>query len=306
MGHEVCTLGQIHPGEPSSTSGRAMTMAWTLLSNGRPRPTERRTLARARRFQPDAILALTADFHSETVADLSALCSGRCVLWWGDAPANSRRWGILDPGWTAVFLKDRDAVRKLRMAGRNAILLHEAMNPTWHRPVADRSHDSVAVVGNSYAYRQALVLRLMGNGVSVELFGPRPPWWADTRILATHKKVYLTREAKSRVFGEAMACLNTFSLAEGNSLNCRAFEIAGAAGLQFIEYRPAIEECFDPGRELLTFSHYEELLDHVNRARAAPRDMNAIRQAGARRALAEHTYEQRLARVLETLDGRAR
>ena len=49
------------------------------------------------------------------------------------------------------------------------------------------------------------------------------------------------------MFGEALACLNSFSPAEGDSLNCRAFEVAGAAGLQLIEDRPAIRECFDPG-----------------------------------------------------------
>jgi len=98
-----------------------------------------------------------------------------------------------------------------------------------------------------------------------------------------------------------MVCLNTFDLAEGDSLNCRAFEIAGAGGLQFIEHRQAVEECFEPGRELIVFKTYEELLDNINRARKWPAEMAHVREAGARRALAQHTYRHRLNVILENL-----
>ena len=79
------------------------------------------------------------------------------------------------------------------------------------------------------------------------------------------------------------------------------FEAAGAAGLQLIEYRPVIEECFEPGKELLTFSTYEELLGHIERAHKEPKAMQTIREAGARRALTEHTYEHQLRRILGNL-----
>ena len=126
----------------------------------------------AREFKPDAVLATTGEWHSETVAALGRLCPGRVALWWGDSPANSRRWGILDPSWDFVFAKDRAAVAKLRLAGRNAFLLHEAMNPAWHRPIAAQVNDRIAVAGNYYAFRQALILRLIGEAVSMDLYGP--------------------------------------------------------------------------------------------------------------------------------------
>jgi spore maturation protein CgeB len=40
---------------------------------------------------------------------------------------------------------------------------------------------------------------------------------------------------------------------------------------------------------------------HVERARKEPKAMQAIREAGARRALAEHTYKQRLEIILGAL-----
>jgi spore maturation protein CgeB len=98
-----------------------------------------------------------------------------------------------------------------------------------------------------------------------------------------------------------MACLNSTSLAEGNSLNCRAFEVAGAGGLQLIEAKPIISECFEPGVELLVFDTLDELEGHLDRARKAPVEMERIREAGARRALAHHTYAHRLGAILEAL-----
>jgi spore maturation protein CgeB len=205
-----------------------------------------------------------------------------------------KRLGLLTPGWDWVFMKDRVAVEKLRRVGCNAQLLFEAMNPAWHKPLAAQSKESVAVAGNWYGYRQALVLRLMRSGVSVRLFGSKLPRWAFSDLRGIHPETYLVQEAKSRAFGEALACLNSMQFSEGDSINCRAFEIAGAGGLQLIEHRPSIAECFEPGRELLVFRTFEELLEHIEWARRSPREALQIRSAGAKRAVAEHTYEHRL------------
>jgi spore maturation protein CgeB len=207
----------------------------------------------------------------------------------------------MNAGWDRIYIKDPDAVAKLALAGRNASLLHEAMNPTWHRPLSRQENISVVIAGNYYAFRQVVVSRLIQDGVDLALYGPKPPRWALREVTQAWTGQYVTREKKSRVFGAALACLNTFSLREGNSLNCRAFEIAGAGGLQLIEHRPILEECFEPGKELLSFRTYPELLDLIHRARSHPAEMTRIREAGARRALAQHTYRHRLDKILSNL-----
>ena len=301
MGHEVVTLGHASHASYWSLPRYASRVLLDRLAGNKPTREERKVWKLARAFRPRLVLALTRGLHPEVLDALGTICRGRRILWWGDSPANNRRWGMLDPGWDAVYTKDAAAVDKLRLAGRNAHLLHEAMNPDWHKPVASRANDNIAVVGNSYAFRQAICVRLMDHHVPVAIYGPRPPIWSNPRYHEVHTGKYVVREEKSRVFGEALACLNTFQLAEVNSLNCRAFEIAGAGGLQLIEYRPAIEECFEPGKELLTFSTFEELMAHIDTARTNPIAVKTIRGAGARRALAEHTYEHRLKTILDRL-----
>jgi spore maturation protein CgeB len=297
MGHEVRTLGaaSYEKGWKASTYFRRLSS--DILGN-KPTRVDYTILKLAKEFKPDLILSVTGLVHPLILEELGSIAPGRRVLWWGDPPANSQRWGIVDSGWDFIYVKDRVAEKKLRLVGRNAFLLHEAMNPLWHKPIAGQKNAAVVVAGNYYAFRQAIILRLMGDGIGFELYGSPPPRWAHPEIRKQHKGKYVVAEDKSRVFGEGMACLNTFSLAEGNSLNCRAFEVAGAGGLQIIEYRPAIEECFEPGKEILTFSNYEELMDHIERARKFPNEMIPIRGAGARRAHSEHTYRHRLEVIL--------
>jgi spore maturation protein CgeB len=301
LGHDARSMGKMAIGDYWSLPGAAVRFLRERLRGESPSREERAVVAAAREFRPDAVLSTTASLHPAVLEELGKICGKRRILWWGDTAANSRRWGIMDPGWDCIYLKERRAVEKLRLAGRNAFHLHEAMNPAWHRPVAGGSDGCVAVAGNYYAFRQAVLLRLMGDGVPMRLYGSPPPRWAHPEIRKRHTGRYVVGEEKSRAFGEASACLNTFDLSEGDSLNCRAFEIAGAAGLQLIEDRPAVGECFERGKEILPFRTYEELFDRIERARKYPGEMDGIRKAGAKRALAEHTYRHRLEVILGNL-----
>jgi spore maturation protein CgeB len=266
-------------------------------------PEERWLVKVAREYRPEVFLAPVQVIQEETLRDLKRAGVRACVAWWGDPPGNMHRMGLLSPDWDLIFFKDPDAVTKFRRVGLNAHLLHEAFNPAWHRPVAQQANENVVVAGNFYGYRQFLVLRLMEQGVKVALYGGKLPRWVHPEIRRIHTGQYIVRDEKSRVFGEALACLNSTQMIEGNSLNMRAFEIAGAGGLHLMEYKPIISECFEPGKEVLTFDSLDELLEHIERARRFPGEMEKIREAAARRAHSEHTYKHRLEKIFAKLQG---
>lgn len=301
MGHEARTVPWMDRFPFSSGIGRRFEAMARRARGGVSPDRERRALRIAASWHPEVVLAPTVQVSEEALAGFHRLGVRSRVAWWGDSPANLSGLGLATPGWDLVLFKDLDAVRKYRLLGVNAHHMHEAMNPAWHRVVSEQSSAAIAVVGNWYGFRQSLVSLLMKRGVSVALYGTMPPRWSLPEIRRAHSGRYVVKEEKSRVFGDAMACLNSFSPAEGNSLNCRTFEIAGAAGLQLIESRPAIEDCFEPDKELLAFSTLDQLLSHVDRAQRAPGEMSVIRAAGARRALGEHTYRHRVERVLALL-----
>ena len=166
--------------------------------------------------------------------------------------------GLLASGWDVVFLKDAAAVKKFRTVGIEAELMHEAMNPAWHRRNFAEIGEEVVVAGSYYGYRQYLVERLMRAGAPMALYGPRPPRWASEAIKRAHSGRYIVKEEKSRILGEGLACLNCTALSEGDSLNCRAFEIAGACGLQLIEDKPSVVSCFEPGKEVLIYRSVDD------------------------------------------------
>jgi spore maturation protein CgeB len=255
---------------------------------------ERWLLKAARAYRPDAVLCTTMAISESSLRDLRTMGVRHLIAWWGDAPGNMVGMGLLVDGWDAIFVKDPDTVRKLLSVKLNAHLLHEAMNPAWHRPVAAQCNEKLVMVGNYYGYRQLLALRLLRDGVDLGLYGTPLPRWAKQELRSRHAGRYVVKEDKSRVFGEALACLNSTSLLEGNSLNCRAFEIAGAAGFQLLEDKPIVEQCFEPGKEVVTYSTYEELTGAIERAKKYPADTLLIRRAALRRAVAEHTYQHRL------------
>ncbi len=302
MGHEVIASEEVKFAEYWSLPKVAFRVAKTRLFGDSPLKADRKLLDRVRERRPDMLLALTWDVHPQILDQLGKSLRGRRVLWWGDCPANSQRWGLANPHWDIVYAKDADAVHKLRLIGQNSHLMHEAMNPKWHRPVASRKNDSLVIAGNFYAFRMALLARLARDGVALDLYGAKMPAWGLPELYPYHTGKFIARLDKSRAFGEGMACLNTFALAEGNSINCRAFEIAGAAGLQLIERKQTLPLCFEPGKEVLDFGSYEELLAHIDRAKRFPAEVQVIREAGNKRALAEHTYRHRLEKMFADLD----
>jgi len=253
-----------------------------------------------RQQRPDMLLCLTQAIREDVLEDLVKLGT-KCVVWWGDTSANMTKMGLLNDLWHLILLKEKAAVRKFQSVGLNAHLLHEAMNPMWHRKAYATVGESVVVAGNYYGFRQFLLLRLLQAGVPMALYGPQPPRWAHPAVREHHLGAYIVREEKSRIFGEGLACLNSTALSEGDSLNCRAFETAGAAGLQLFEDKPVVADCFEPGKEVLIYRSVEEILELLARARKEPVWASGVREGGWRRAHAEHTYDRRLKTILELL-----
>jgi spore maturation protein CgeB len=254
-----------------------------------------------REFKPDVMIALTHSVEEETLIGLQR--SGvRTVAWWGDAPSQMRRHGLLCKGWNWIYLKDRFAVGKLRSLDLNAHFMPEAMNPAWHRWDREPEGDDIVIAGNAYDYRHYLIRRMLEEGCGpIRLYGYRPARWAHPDVMSVAEGRYIVREDKARVFSSAAACINSTSMTEYDSMNCRAFEIAGSGGLQFMEHRDAVQDCFEPGKEIVTFTSVHELTEKVAYYRRNRSEALAIREAGHRRAHLEHTYRQRLQRIISDI-----
>lgn len=300
MGHEVLTV----PKPTQLLSHRMMHLmqiVYDKLMPMRLMPQEKWLKSVHRSFRPDLVLALTQELDEELLLELKAK-GAATVSWWGDTPANMRKKGLLVKNWDLVLIKDKYAAFKLTTLGINARFLPEAMNPDWHVKCYEKVGTNLCFAGNVYNYRHFLIRSLIEHGITdIALYGDKPPRWASPEVKAVYKNKFIVKEEKSKVFGESFACINSTAMSEGNSLNCRAFEIAGAAGLQIMEYRSAIEDCFEPEKEIVTYSSLPELLEKIDKYKKDWLLAEKVRLAGHQRALAEHTYKHRLDYILQTV-----
>jgi spore maturation protein CgeB len=303
MGHEVVNMGVVDNSYLVSPYRRLYRSIQGRITGEQFTKQEKWLRKNFLDIKPDVVLALTQALDAET---LGMLREQRIttVSWWGDTAANMKNKGLLQDGWDLVFIKDQYAAHKLKTVGLPAHQLYEAMNPDWHKVLSAQQNNSLVIAGSFYDYRHYLVTKMMRDGVEMALYGGRLPRWSNPGIRSMHTGKYIVREEKSKVFGAALGVLNSTAMSEFDSVNCRAFEAAGCGSLQVMEYRPAIENCFEPGKEILVYRSYDELLDIIKKAISHPQEMKGIRQAAAARALAHHTYTIRLNTIIGMIQER--
>jgi spore maturation protein CgeB len=108
-------------------------------------------------------------------------------------------------------------------------------------------------------------------------------------------------EEKARVFGSAAAVLNNLHPTEITSVNARLFEAAGSGAAVLTEFRPTLPESFAIGDEVLAFHDFDELAGQAKLLLSEDGLSAKLGAAAAQRAHEDHTYEKRLAVLLETL-----
>jgi hypothetical protein len=193
---------------------------------------------------------------------------------------------FFDLCWTST----RDALEKYCVEGATPLYMPEGANPDLHRPYdVERTID---VVGQCYENRPAVIGALREAGIRVEAFGPG--WPAGPLPTEEMVRTY----SRSRVnlgFGGVAGHRDTYHL------KGRDFEVPMSGGLYLTEHCEELEECFEIGKEIVTYRGIDDLIAKVRRLLADPAEAEAIRAAGRARALKEHTWEMRFAKILDLL-----
>jgi hypothetical protein len=94
---------------------------------------------------------------------------------------------------------------------------------------------------------------------------------------------------------------NDPSLEVRRHIHLREFEAPMSGALYCTGYVDELTHFFEPGKEIVTYRNEEELLDRVRYLLSHPLQADAIRKAGRRRALAEHTYHHRYLSLFEAI-----
>ncbi|WP_316901367.1 glycosyltransferase [Pseudodesulfovibrio indicus] len=85
------------------------------------------------------------------------------------------------------------------------------------------------------------------------------------------------------------------------AVNQRVFDVPACGGFLLTDHREQMEDLFDLDREAVTYREPQDIPELVERFAADPDARRAVSAAARRRILAEHTYERRLASLVETM-----
>lgn len=94
---------------------------------------------------------------------------------------------------------------------------------------------------------------------------------------------------------------NATSVQMKGAVNQRVFDVPAAGAFVLTDWREQMDELFEPGTEMVSYRHPDEVPELARRYLDHPAERQAVSRAGRRRVLACHTWEHRLQTLLRTM-----
>jgi glycosyltransferase involved in cell wall biosynthesis len=105
-------------------------------------------------------------------------------------------------------------------------------------------------------------------------------------------------EQQAAIYSMAPVGLNVMRWQDDTGLNLKPFEIAASGAACLCERRGGVEECFEPGREILLFDGPGAARRLLADLLAAPAELQAVAEAGLARVRRDHTWAARARQLM--------
>ena len=230
------------------------------------------------------------------------------ALWFPDHLGVFGRGYFMNAPYDAIFFKDPYLVKTLgKVLESPTYYLPECFNPQKHTlpldyEIPQQYHCDLTTAGNQHPYRSAFLkhvenydLKLWGNSAPLWLHSPWTAKAFQGRPVHNQEKVLAFRGAK--------IVLNNLHYGEVEGVNVRTFEAAGAAAFQLVDWRRGLNQLFTDGEEIISFKDVKHLSSLIEYYLPREAERRKIADAGFRRAMSEHTYQNRLDLLLTTVLG---
>jgi spore maturation protein CgeB len=325
LGHECAVFWRSRPARTAEAGHRVMTERLTLrralhgavavvpeLDPG-VRMRNRRLLRQASSFRPDVVIVPGNNrvVLPATLARLKREHGAAVVYACGDAPEvfAHRIERAAAPLYDLVVANDMQHAEGWRRLGarRVQVLPTCAIDPLVHRPYA---------LADAERARYACEVGFVGTLVPNRLYARRVAALEalrefDLAIWSVHEvPPSLRRFHRGPLLGvEMLRALSATAIAPNpmgdtmrDGANMRLFEICGAGVLQLTDARPALSCWLRPGEHLAAYRDLDELRALVRQYLAHPEDRRRMAEAGMAHVRAHHTYDQRMAALIQLLE----
>lgn len=253
-------------------------------------------------FAPDALLILDINLFSRSILRKLA---PRSVIRVGEiaSPLPPKRF---IKGYDLIFSAHPGLVRAIENVGVKAIWNPLGVDPSSFakEPAKDRDIDAVFVgslgrlqrnTGPLLAEVKKLVpsLQIYGNvsrraltkfGLTDNYMGPA--WGSSMHEILSRSKISVNRHGE---------------IAGAYAVNMRMYESTAAGAMLLTEDKSNLKDLFTPGTEVVAYRNNRDAAEKVRYYLDHPDELAKIANAGQKRTLRDHTYQQRVSRIAQEI-----
>lgn len=262
-------------------------------------------VARALRVQPDWVVIVSAMYFHPDIFLLLQRSGQRVAVLLTESPYDDEKQARVLPFVNLAWTNERVSARRLKIG-----YVPHAYRPALHQPSAPADHvpsHDVVFVGTGFSERVGLLSSVDWTGIDLgiygawELVGPKSPLKqylrgdyvdnAKATALYQNAKIGLNLYRSSKGFGRGQGHIE---LAEAESLNPRAYELAATGCFSLSTPRVEVDEVF--GEAVPTFSTAKELGSLVRYWLANEQARRAV-AATLPAMVRDHTWAARAAQI---------
>lgn len=240
----------------------------------------------------------------------------RTAIWFADDPYFTDQTASLAPHYDYVFTHELSCLAFYQELGCQQVhYLPLAVNTSVYKPmhVASDYRSDVCFIGIGFPNR-------------IALFDQIAPFLAKKKVLLAGalwdqlhhyslleqgiKLQWIPIEESVKYYNGAKIVINVHRLTydetfnknsrnlPGYSINPRTYEISACGTLQITDYRHDLDQYYTPGQDIETFDNAEELIQKMQHYLVHEEDRMRIAMHGLRRSIVEHTFVDRLSKLL--------
>jgi spore maturation protein CgeB len=236
------------------------------------------------------------------------------ALWFTEDYNRFSYWKEFAPFYDYIFTIQKDeCIDSIKQAGCSEVhYLPMAADldihtlKTLNEEEMKRWGSKVSFVGAGYHNRQQVFASL--SKLPFKIWGTEWPVCKPFDAMVQEEGRRLTPEEYVKIFNATEVNINLHSSTEkdgvdpyGDFINPRTFELAAVNAFQLVDKRSLLSECFEIGKEVITFENTLDLKEKIQYYLGRPDERRMIAEAARLRVLREHTYKHRIQKMLSII-----
>ena len=226
-----------------------------------------------------------------------------CTEVWRDNPQHWKAFIPEPQDWTVynlIISSMPASVQWFAQRGANATLNRLGVDPETMRGIhGAQGGDGISFIGSLTDIHSSRrdFLRDVATSESIKLWVP-PQDVVKDMALKRHNRGELYGRQMLKQLKASDITLNHHGNVREHANNLRIYEATGVGTLLLTDWKPDLEQIFQPNREILAYRHAGECIELIRKFSVDKVAGRTIAECGRQRVLSEHSYANRMRELL--------